>query len=695
MLAEIRVAPGTRCQSYCCSSTPFRSIESVSLRCLQQAASYLQISSLRRAVAEVIHLQIARNTANEMRNPAMEPADISFSDVADLYLAELRKGHPLSLDTLAKTFPHLADDIKENLPALGLLEQAMGTTTFSSNALPAEELGGCRLIRELGRGAVGVVYEAHQQELGRRVAIKVIPVQENAAGASIQRFELERMALGRLEHPHIVPVYSYGVNDQHAYLIMKLIDGHSLYDLQNQQGNFRMQFHIAELKSNWDQLAQFGADVASGLHHAHLQGLVHRDIKPGNLLLDESGKVWISDFGLAKILDYARSLSRTGDAIGTPRYMAPEQLRGVCDARSDVYSLGVTMYELASGERAWNDKSNIDLLTERNSLALTPLEEMQPNIPSDLAKIIMKACELSPSDRYQTAQELEFVLNRFLARHYPGDRRKRKREPNEVFRQKSRQRMLIASLAVLCTSLTLGVVSVWQGDGNVVQSSSIPQLVAQASPTDSAASLIDRLADRNQDDMVKIVSDFVHESLDETSNELQFSEPAKEEIRKQVNTITKQIKTTGLTEESLAQFLEGYRRTSLPIATKVMRLTLVVQKSGLTPQERLGAITMLRGLATATLNGHIDENQVDSLVDELTGGKVSSSADVAAMYVHDQRLRAWLAALSQRLANLPPTAFTLGSSVQKELQPVFDQAFKSNGNTQELRQMPTSRGQEL
>jgi serine/threonine protein kinase len=614
-----------------------------------------------------------------MRTEKIGAQDISFTAVADMYLDELRKGTPLSIEVLAKTFPHIANELREQLPALALLEKTIGQSAAPPIPAPPDDLGGCKIMRELGRGAVGVVYEALQKDLGRKVAVKVIPVQSQGPSVSVERFELERLAMGRLEHPNIVPVYSCGFDGEHAYLIMKLIDGHSLYDLQQGLGNFRIQFHYSELKSNWDQLAQFGATIASGLQHAHDQGLVHRDVKPGNLLLDEEGKVWISDFGLAKLFDYSRSLSGTGDAIGTPRYMAPEQLRGVCDCRSDVYSLGITLYELASGVRAWGDATNLSLMTNRSSLTLGDLRGVRAEVPADLAAIIMKACALAPDERYQSAQELEYVLKRFLNKHYPGDRRRKLREPDEVFRKKSKHRMAMGAAGIAAASLLVGVASVWLGRGTDA-SQPAPEMARSTEPrfvrsNDNTIALIDRLADQDQDDMVAIVSDFVSEELDKTSTELNFSETTRRQLRSQVDTITDQIKTTGLTEESLDKFLDSYRQSLLPVATRVMRLSLIVEKSGLVPHERNAAISMLRGLSAAALNGYATEQQVNAYVNELVGPHVKTTAEIATFFIQDQQLRLWLGRLQQRLSALPPEAFEVQGVIERELQKVNNHAF--------------------
>lgn len=593
-----------------------------------------------------------------MAQMRFKPTDVTFNQVADLYLAQLRQcANPPTVDIMVEAFPHLEAELREQLPSLTLLEQTLAPLVKEEVTL-GSCLGGCELLRELGRGAMGIVYEAFDRQLGRKVAVKVIPLELGTSSMVVDRFELERHAMARVEHPNIVPVYSYGHDNRHAYLVMKLVEGHSLYELQAGGGDFRGKYLFNELYTDWSTLANLGADVAAGLQHSHDQGLVHRDIKPGNLLLDKEGKVWISDFGLAKVFDYARSLSRTGDVVGTPCYMAPEQLRGACDARADVYSLGLTLYELATGEKTWGEKSDLKLLIERNSVSLPNLQSIRPDIPDALSLIIMKACQFAPENRYQSAGEMGIVLGRFLAGSRPSDRRRKKREPDDVFRKKHTLYTLITTVSVTFLTFFVGVLFFIRPTEEI----SVPIPISMAADVaevespefrESAFGLIDKLADENEDKMVDIVAGFLHESLNESSEGLHFSETAKGELQNQVDYIAKQIKTKGLTEEALDEFLEGYRKTPLPQATRVMRLTVLVSNSGMTKQEKEAGIELLRGLASAVINGAISERQADKIINELTRGRSGSTDQIALMRIPDQDLRRWLGNLYATIKKLP------------------------------------------
>jgi serine/threonine protein kinase len=226
-------------------------------------------------------------------------------------------------------------------------------------------LGDFRLSREVGRGGMGVVYEAEQVSLGRRVALKVLPFAAGLDSRQLQRFKNEAQAAALLQHPNIVPVHAVGFEHGVHYYAMQFIEGRSLAawveelrgaevpwtsslplsaSVPNPQTEQRMGCAASSLVRS---IARLGLKAALALDHAHQQGVVHRDIKPANLLLDERGELWITDFGLA-LFQAGGEVTRTGELVGTLRYMSPEQVqarRGLVDHRTDVYSLGITLYE--------------------------------------------------------------------------------------------------------------------------------------------------------------------------------------------------------------------------------------------------------------------------------------------------------------------------------------------------------------
>ena len=242
----------------------------------------------------------------------------------------------------------------------------------------SQPLGDFRLIREIGRGGMAVVYEASQLSVGRLVALKVLPLAAMLDSKQVARFRNEAQALGQLDHPHIVPIYAVGQDRGIHYFAMRLIEGIGLDGvvdaLQDRcrlpEPNSSKAQALSQLSTRrplwYQQVACLAVPIAEALHAAHEFGIVHRDIKPSNLLIDRGGKPWVTDFGLARLQSDV-PLTRTGDIVGTVRYMSPEQARGqsaLIDHRTDVYSLGITLYELATLHRAFDLDDGPQLLAQ-------------------------------------------------------------------------------------------------------------------------------------------------------------------------------------------------------------------------------------------------------------------------------------------------------------------------------------------
>ncbi len=261
-----------------------------------------------------------------------------------------------------------------------------------------EEWGDFRIVREIGRGGMGVVCEAYQGSLNRHVALKFLPEHGDLA-----RFRREARAAGRLHHTNIVPVFGVGEHEGRPYYVMQFIPGRGLDSV------------IAEGKrpTDWRGVARIGLQVANALAYAHAQGVIHRDIKPSNLLIDDRSVVWVADFGLAKA-DDGPDLTRTGDVLGTLRYMPPEAFEGRAGARGDVYALGLTLYEVLALRPAFDEKERGPLVRRITAGEVPRLERLEPEVPRDLVTIVHKAIERDPSHRYGSAAELAEDLRRFL-----------------------------------------------------------------------------------------------------------------------------------------------------------------------------------------------------------------------------------------------------------------------------------------
>jgi eukaryotic-like serine/threonine-protein kinase len=286
---------------------------------------------------------------------------------------------------------------------------------------PMPTIAGFRIIREIGRGGMGVIYEAVELALGRRAALKVLLSQHESV-TGVERFHREARAAAKLHHTHIVPVFGVGEDLGRLYYVMQLIESESLDQVFNRLSRTAADaLRIAAIPStdgcnpvNFRSIARIGRQVAEALAYAHKQGVIHRDIKPANLLLDALGNVWVTDFGLAKAFEGEDGLTQTGDFVGTVRFMAPERFDGRSELRSDVYALGATLYELLT-LRTLFAESNRTKLIERilHDQPVRP-RQIDRRIPRNLETIIQKATAKEPEARYVSAAALAEDLRRFL-----------------------------------------------------------------------------------------------------------------------------------------------------------------------------------------------------------------------------------------------------------------------------------------
>lgn len=386
-----------------------------------------------------------------------ELAPPSFHTLAEEFIRCYRENSAYSVEEFARKHPYAKQEILEEFPALILAEVLKGSEGQPASDVDniPKQIGPYQLKRQLGRGGMGVVFAGRHVGLEKDVAIKMLPLQTLRSPSLLQRFHVEARASAAMDHPNIVPVYDHGIHDRLAYIVMRRVHGASLDMLVHRLADAQKpgaKPSDSKMALDWLFIADIGSQIASALQYAHEQGVIHRDIKPANMILDKSGKTWVTDFGLAKVLKSDLQLSMTGDVVGTPRYMAPEQLRGSCDARSDIYGLGLTLYEIATGTLAWSSVPGSDLLAQRCSLELPDIREINPEIPENLARIIMACCELAPEDRYQEAKEVSHMLNRFSHGDTVADRR-RSRTRRRLMRKRT-----LAGLgsATLCVASLVG-----------------------------------------------------------------------------------------------------------------------------------------------------------------------------------------------------------------------------------------------
>jgi len=493
--------------------------------------------------------------------PSPTPERNPVEKLSEEFLERHRRGERPSVEEYAARYPDLADEIRDLFPALVMMEElkppTIDVTGAYDGARPGtgkslERLGDFRILREVGRGGMGIVYEAEQESLGRRVALKVLPSQALLDPQQQKRFQREARAAARLHHTNIVPVYGVGEHDGLNYYVMQFIQGLGLDDVLVELKRLRRAKSGASLQAGsplppgpapegdslsaagmaealvtgqfrlpvppaaagtppddgrppvtgksptatypspptlptgerpprvnssssvvlpgqsgasavsesgrhyWQSVARIGIQVADALEYAHGQGIFHRDIKPSNLLLDTQGTVWVTDFGLAKASTDGDNLTHTGDIVGTLRYMAPERFQGQSDARGDVYSLGLTLYELLALRPAFDDTNRARLIDKSLHEAPLPPSRIDPGVPRDLETIVLKCLRKDPAERYPTAEELAEDLRRFLADR--PIRARRASNAERAWRWCRRNPAVACLLAAVALSLVLGTI---------------------------------------------------------------------------------------------------------------------------------------------------------------------------------------------------------------------------------------------
>ncbi len=257
-------------------------------------------------------------------------------------------------------------------------------------------VGSYQLEERVGRGGMGEVWRARHTRLGSERAVKLLPANLATEPDFLKRFEREAASASRLDHPNILAVYEYGESNGVPYLVMPYIKGGTLKE--------RMAAGPVPREEALNYLKQ----AAEALDYAHEQGLVHRDVKPANLLLDGRGRLYLADFGIAKALEGAEGLTRTGVGVGTPEYMAPEQAQGRADQRSDLYALGVVLYQLLTGRVPYSGNSTVEVLMKhlQDPLPLLPLRNIAPTLPARVEQVVTKALAKNPNDRYASGKAM-------------------------------------------------------------------------------------------------------------------------------------------------------------------------------------------------------------------------------------------------------------------------------------------------
>ena len=269
--------------------------------------------------------------------------------------------------------------------------------------LSGKQLGPYQIVAPLGEGGMAAVYRAYQPGMERYVALKVLPRQFADDPEFSARFQREARILAQLQHPHILPVFDYGQVEGYSFIVMPFVPSGTLTEsLQDQPLSL-------------PRIRQVISQVGDALNYAHGRGLVHRDVKPSNVLIDESGNCLLTDFGLARMVEASVNLTASGTIMGTPAYMSPEQGAGrKIDARSDIYSLGIILYEMATGRVPYRAETPVAVVFMHVSGPLPLPRSVNPDLPEAVERVILKALARNPDDRYQTAEDLVAALRRAI-----------------------------------------------------------------------------------------------------------------------------------------------------------------------------------------------------------------------------------------------------------------------------------------
>jgi len=275
--------------------------------------------------------------------------------------------------------------------------------------LTGKQFGPYQIVAPLGEGGMAAVYKAYQPSMERYVAVKVLPRQMADSAEFIARFKREAHLLAQLQHPHILPVFDYGQADGYTYIVMPFIQSGTLADVMKVR------------RLSLPEVRRIVTQVGDALGYAHARGMIHRDVKPSNVLVDERGNCLLTDFGLARMTEASAKLTSSGAIMGTPAYMSPEQGAGSdLDGRSDIYSLGIIFYEMVTGQVPYSAETPIAIVFKHIQDPLPPARKLVPDLPEEIESVLLKSLAKNRADRYQTAEDFVHAVQMAIPDYLAG-----------------------------------------------------------------------------------------------------------------------------------------------------------------------------------------------------------------------------------------------------------------------------------
>jgi serine/threonine protein kinase len=492
---------------------------------------------------------------------------------------------------------------------------------------------------ELGRGTSSVVFRCRDRSSGGAFALKLMRTPRTREMESRLTREIEKLI--RLDHPNVVSIIDKGVIKDHVYLVMNLVEGCSIADLFNDSPSLITSYWLADLKNDWSRLAIWGKEIASALEYLHSENIFHGNLKPTNILVDREGRCLIADCGLASVMEHDFEGSQGGGVARFLRYRALEQLCGITDQRSDVHSLGRTLYELAclAGELPPQSYNRVEL---------PPLCVVNPNVPADLGQVIDKACDKVADHRFQNARELVAVFQRFLEGKSPCDRRhpgaRMSSQEFKALQHRRNRNMMLGTAGVFALSF----VSVFAF--NVIsKKSEATNSEHQLTPAQD-----DSQSQENDVTNIKLNKEGATETAEDSTSPsiAQDSENTPDrQLENEPTQLTSDTSQQAPPPGNIEELANGSQESSQNTSEKVRALMIPLNNSGLSSEEKLKGTQTLERFAKAVLNNKVPSEQAERLLAALFLGNPPKLEQMVEIQVPERAFASWLVLIEQTFAN--------------------------------------------